>query len=155
MNFVKYRNLLVPALVLVVAACSRTAVQPPQQSTLPVPDAAQQVASLTNPDRIYNQSIEIENFVSPAAFAKMNETDKIEAASAQFFALQFGRPGAPRNWKSPTGITGSITVGPFVRVNDLNCREFTNTVTIDDLANVKKGTSCREADGRWFVESSS
>jgi len=155
MKFINYRNILVIAAVLVIAGCSRMAVQSPQLASLPVPDTTAEIASLTNPERISNQSIQIADFVSPAAFSMMNDTDKVEASSAQFFALQFGRPGAPRNWKSSTGIRGSITVGPFVRVNSLNCREFTNTVTIDDVASVKSGTSCREADGRWFVESAS
>jgi len=156
MKLINYRSLLVVAAVLVIAGCSRTAVQFPQQASLPVPDAtATQIASLTNPERISNQSIQIADFVSPAAFSKMNAADKVEASSAQFFSLQFGRPGAPRSWKSSTGVRGSITVGPFVRVNSLNCREFTNTITIDDIDSVKSGTSCREADGRWFVENAS
>jgi len=155
MKLVNYRNILAIVAVLVIAGCSRTAVQSPQQASLPVPDAATEITSLTDPVRISNQTIQIEDFVSPNALAKMNSTDKVEASSAQFFSLQFGRPGAPRNWKSPTGVRGSITVGPFVRVNSLNCREFTNAVTIDEVASVKSGTSCREANGRWFVESAS
>ena len=155
MGFISYRNILVFTAVLVIAGCSRAAVQPPVQASLPVPDPAAEIAALTNPERISSQTIQIADFISPDAFSKMNEADKIEASSAQFFALQFGRPGAPRNWEGPSGVSGVITVGPFVRVNSLNCREFTNSVTIDDVVSVKNGTSCRETDGRWFVEAAS
>jgi len=153
-NLVNYRNIAVLAAVLVITGCSRTAVQSPQIASLPVPGAIDQIVPLNDQIQISNQSIELLDFVSPQAFSIMSEADKVEASSAQFFALQFGRPGAARNWKSPTGVAGSITVGPFVRVNNLNCREFTNTVTIDGAVSVKRGTSCRESDGRWFVENS-
>ena len=94
---------------------------------------------------------QVVDFIDPAASAKMGEKDKAEAASAQFYALQFGRPGAPRAWSGPTGVSGSVTVGPYVRVNALDCREFTHTVTASSQSFVRKGTACREADGRWSV----
>jgi len=152
-KLINYRNLLAIAAILVIAACSRTAVQSPQIAGLPVPGTIDQATPFSNPAQLSNQTIEISNFIAPAAFSKMNDTDKAQASSAQFFALQFGRPGAPRTWKSPSGITGKITVGPFVRVNELNCREFTNIVTVDEVDSTKSGTSCREANGNWFVES--
>jgi len=85
----------------------------------------------------------------------MSDKDRLEAASAQFFALQFGRPGAPRRWSGDSGATGKITVGPFVRVNNLDCREFVHEVTIDQTSFEKRGTACREIDGSWRVVAAS
>jgi surface antigen len=90
-------------------------------------------------------------FVDPAAFALLSAKSKAEVAGAQFNALQFGRVGAPRNWQGDGGQSGNVTVGPYVRVNLIDCRDFTNTVTIAGQSYVRKGTACREADGSWTV----
>ena len=90
-------------------------------------------------------------FVDPGAYSQLSANSKTQLASAQFNALQFGRVGAPRNWNGDKGQSGSITVGPYVRVNLIDCRDFTNTVTVGGQNFVKKGTACREADGHWSV----
>ena len=90
-------------------------------------------------------------FVDPTAIAKLSAKDKAEASSAQFNALTFGRPGAPRAWAGDSGATGNVLVGPYVRVNNIDCRDFTHTVTIAACPTRKKGTACREADGTWTV----
>lgn len=90
-------------------------------------------------------------FVDPTAFGQLSDKSKAEVAGAQFNALQFGRVGAPRNWQGDKGQSGAVTVGPYVRVNLIDCRDFTNTVTIGGQSYVKKGTACREADGSWTV----
>jgi surface antigen len=81
----------------------------------------------------------------------LSAKSKEQAASAQFNALQFGRVGAPHNWVGDNGQTGAVTVGPYVRVNLIDCRDFTHTVTIAGQNFAKKGTACREADGSWTV----
>lgn len=96
-------------------------------------------------------AIDVGTFLDPAAAKQLSAKDQAEAASAQFYALQFGRPGAPRQWQGETGATGSITVGPYVRVNDLDCRDFTHTVTVGGNEYVRKGTACREQNGQWSV----
>ena len=90
-------------------------------------------------------------FVDPAAYALLSAKSKSEISLAQFNALQFGRVGAPRNWFGDSGQSGNVMVGPYVRVNLIDCRDFTNTVTIGGQSYVKKGTACREADGSWTV----
>ena len=90
-------------------------------------------------------------FVDATAYGLLSAKSKTEVAGAQFNALQFGRVGAPRNWQGDNGQSGAVTVGPYVRVNLIDCRDFTNTVTIAGQAYVKKGTACREADGSWTV----
>lgn len=90
-------------------------------------------------------------FIDPAAGKLLSDKEKSEAASAQFYALQFGRPGAPRYWTGDSGASGTVTVGPYVRVNNLDCRDFTHTVTVKGSDYLRKGTACREMDGQWGV----
>lgn len=94
---------------------------------------------------------DVSSFIDPGALGQMSEKSKAQAAGAQFNALQFGRVGAPRNWVGDNGQSGAVTVGPYVRVNLIDCRDFTHTVTIGGQNFVKKGTACREADGSWTV----
>jgi len=94
---------------------------------------------------------DVSAFVDATAYGLLSAKSKAEVAGAQFNALQFGRVGAPRNWAGDSGQSGVVTVGPYVRVNLIDCRDFTNTVTINGQTFTKKGTACREADGSWTV----
>jgi surface antigen len=94
---------------------------------------------------------DVSAFVDPTGFGLLSAKSKAEVAGAQFNALQFGRVGAPRNWQGDSGQAGNVTVGPYVRVNLIDCRDFTNTITVGGQSYVKKGTACREADGSWTV----
>lgn len=143
-----------PILALVLAGCSSTgtsqvvqapvATQPVIAQPL-VPTSAQNVQQARLTTSIAN------GFVDSAALALMSAKDSNEANSAQFYALQFGRPGAPRQWAGDRGTTGSVAVGPYVRVNNLDCRDFTHTIKIGGQDYVKKGTACREQTGNWTV----
>ena len=143
-----------PLLAVALAGCSSTGtsqvVQAPVaaapvvvQPVMPTPAQTVQQARLTT-------SVS-SGFVDPAALALMTAKDSNEANSAQFYALQFGRPGAPRQWAGDRGTTGSVAVGPYVRVNNLDCRDFTHTVKIGGTDYVRKGTACREQNGNWNV----
>ncbi len=114
----------------------------------PMPGPAQTNASAL-------ASTSVLDFIDPGALGLLNDRSRTEASTAQYNALQFGRPGAPRAWRGDNGVTGQILVGPYVRVNALDCRDFTHTVTVDGKPFVRKGTACREADGRWAVAASS
>ena len=150
------RNTLIalPLLALALAGCSSTGTARVAQApvaTQPViaqpmvPTTAQTVQTARLTTSIAN------GFVDPAALALMTAKDSNEANSAQFYALQFGRPGAPRQWAGDKGTTGSVAVGPYVRVNNLDCRDFTHTVKLNGTDYVKKGTACREQNGNWAV----
>ena len=150
------RNTLIalPLLALALAGCSSTGTARVAQApvaTQPViaqpmvPTTAQTVQTARLTTSIAN------GFVDPAALALMTAKDSNEANSAQFYALQFGRPGAPRQWAGDKGTTGSVAVGPYVRVNNLDCRDFTHTVKLNGTDSVKKGTACREQNGNWNV----
>jgi surface antigen len=96
---------------------------------------------------------DIATFIDAGVVGSLSAKDKAEAASAQFNALTFSRPGAPRAWAGDDGATGQVLVGPYVRVNNIDCRDFTHTVTVAGKAYPRKGMACRDADGTWRVES--
>ena len=96
-------------------------------------------------------NLDISTFVDPAGFGQMSAGSKSQAASAQYYALQFGRVGAARTWAGDNNVTGSVNVGPYVKVNNRDCRDFTNIVNIGSKSYTKRGTACRADDGSWAV----
>lgn len=112
--------------------------------TASLPSPAQQLSSA-------QALTDVSAFIDPSVAAKLSANDRAQAAGAQFNALQFGRPGAPRAWQGDKGTSGNVVVGPYVRVNAIDCRDFTHTVKTGGAEFAKKGTACREADGSWNV----
>jgi surface antigen len=153
----RFALLTAPLLALTLAACSATG--PSRVAQAPVysaPVVVQQptplVASTAQTTQIALATTSVSNgFVDASALSRMTAKDSAEANSAQFYALQFGRPGAPRQWTGEKGTTGSVAVGPYVRVNNLDCRDFTHTVKVGGQDFVKKGTACREPNNNWNV----
>ncbi|MCS6760309.1 MAG: hypothetical protein MO852_16315 [Candidatus Devosia euplotis] len=143
-------------LTLTLAACSSTG--PTHVAQAPdYPQAPAMAAPLVaSPAQTTQQALLTTNvsngFVDAGALAQMSANDSAAANAAQFYALQFGRPGAPRAWSGDKGTTGSVAVGPYVRVNNLDCRDFTHTVKIGGRDFVKKGAACREQNGNWAVD---
>ena len=140
-------------LVLTLAACSSTGPTRVVQAPVAAPVVARPLVASpaqTTQQALLTTSV-ANGFVDAAALAAMTAKDSAEANSAQFYALQFGRPGAPRQWAGDKGTTGTVAVGPYVRVNNLDCRDFTHTVKANGQEYVKKGTACREQNGNWTV----
>lgn len=147
-------------LALTVAACSRTGTMGSMQTaSAPMP----QPTVITNPMPTMTtpepqapalQQARLDpgsyNYIDGAALNQLTPAQRSAANDAQFYALQFGRPGAPRTWNSG-GANGSVSVGPYVRVNSLDCREFTHRVTISGQTYTASGQACREVDGAWTV----
>jgi surface antigen len=98
-------------------------------------------------------NLDIASFTDAGGFAAMADTDKSQASSAQYYALQFGRVGAARTWAGSGNVTGQISVGPYVKVNNNDCRDFTNIVNAGSKSYTKRGTACRSVDGTWTVGS--
>lgn len=149
------RSVALFAMVAVtISGCSRISSGPSfpsnvfEQQVVATPEP---VATTSPVARLEQQAsgLSLSGYVDAAALSSMTDKDKAEASNAQFFALQFGRPGAPRNWSGEAGATGEVTVGPFVRLNSLDCREFTHAVTVSGSTYTNTGTSCRELDGDW------
>jgi len=117
---------------------------PPDQSVANAPPPSQVVSSGVS-------NLDISGFVDPNGFKAMDPSSQAQASSAQYYALQFGRVGAARTWTGDGGLTGSVNVGPFVKVNNRDCRDFTNIVNVGSKSYTKRGTACRGDDGQWAV----
>jgi surface antigen len=134
--------------MLLLAGCSMG----PSSSDIALgPTLPQPNSQLATQPTITPTMNDVTAFLDASVIGKLSAKDKSEAASAQFNALTFGRPGAPRAWTGDKGVTGNVTVGPYVTVNNINCRDFTHTVSIAGTPVAKKGTACREIDGTWNV----
>ncbi|WP_332716933.1 hypothetical protein [Pelagibacterium mangrovi] len=151
------RAIALVSLALVVAGCSRTTnFQTPGQTAMPQPTV------LTNPlpdvvqptDSAPIQQARLDpgsyDYIDGSVLGQLSSAQRSAANDAQFYALQFGRPGAPRSWSSG-GASGQVSVGPYVRVNNLDCREFSHRVTLNGQTYTRSGTACREVDGAWGV----
>jgi surface antigen len=135
--------ILVSALAL--AGCERFS------ATSSGPQLASAPAAQTQSTASALSATDILDFVEPAAAGQLTAKDRAEATSAQYYALQFGRPRAPRAWQGDSGPSGRVSVGPYVRVNNLDCRNFSHLVTVGAKSYEHNGTACREADGSWGV----
>jgi surface antigen len=141
----------VPLLALAACANSPTVSSIAMQPVVTAPADPGTLQAPAETTAVAASMTDVALFVDPAAFPLLSEKSKAEVAGAQFNALQFGRVGAPRAWQGDKGQSGNVTVGPYVRVNLIDCRDFTNAITIGGQTYTKKGTACREADGHWSV----
>lgn len=144
-----FRLLITLFAVVALAGCARIAGPSLGSTPADVPDVSQPETTATA-----LADTDVHAFLDPGAVSQMSDRERAEAASAQFYALQFGRPGAPRPWSGDVGASGNVTVGPYVRVNSRDCREFVHDVTIADRVYSRAGTACREdSEGGWSVVS--
>lgn len=141
---------LVPVLALAACATNQAALGPSTLMEAPAASAPVNAAPAQN-TAVAASMTDIAAYVDPVALKQLSAKSRNEAAAAQFNALQFGRVGAPRNWLGDAGASGQVTVGPFLRVNLVDCRDFTHVITINGVSYTRKGTACREADGSWTV----
>jgi len=142
--------LLLPALTLAACATAPSVTNIATAPVAPALDPVQLQAPAVSRAAATSMT-DATAFIDPTAYSQLSSRSRAEASAATFNALQYGRVGAPRNWSGDSGQSGSMTVGPYVRVNLIDCREFTHTVTIGGQNFVRKGTACREADGSWRV----
>ena len=151
------RAIAVVSLAVAVAGCSQTSgFQGPVQTAMPQPNMMPNMMpepvqpTETTPIQQARLDPGSYDYIDGSVLGQLSPAQRSAANDAQFYALQFGRPGAPRTWSS-SGASGQVSVGPYVRVNNLDCREFSHRVTLNDQTFTRSGTACREADGAWGV----
>lgn len=147
------------AVALLVAGCSRTTGFSGGQSQVAATPTLMAPPMIETPTPTQSAPIQQArldpgsySFIDGGALPQLSAAQRSAATDAQFYALQFGRPGAPRTWTA-AGASGQVSVGPYVRVNNLDCREFSHRVTVGGQTYTRSGTACREADGAWGVVS--
>jgi surface antigen len=81
----------------------------------------------------------------------MTDADRRAAVDAEYKALEFGRAGTPVEWKNrSSGHSGVVVPGASYKVNELDCRDVTHTVTLSDSPPLSiRSTSCRRPEGVW------
>lgn len=144
-------------LAMTVAACSQTGNMRTASAPMPQPTVISNPTPTMTPQPSQAPALQQArldpgnySYIDGTARSQLTPAQRSAANDAQFYALQFGRPGAPRTWNSG-GVSGSVSVGPYVRVNSLDCREFTHRVTIGGETHTASGQACREVDGAWTV----
>jgi surface antigen len=157
-----FKAVFLVGVALTVAGCSRTGgmqtasrapvYNGPQINSSALPQVTQPTPTPSQ-EPIQQARLEAGNldYIDSGVSSRLTAAQRSAATDAQFYALQFGRPGAPRNW-SAGGASGQVSVGPYVRVNNRDCREFSHRVTIDGQSYSRSGTACRSTDGAWGVE---
>jgi surface antigen len=149
---------ILPAVILLLlAGCTSSAPRQVSSGPIVTQPLVQQPATL--PPREQTQMAmamtDVSAFLDPAAMRLIGEGARTQATAAQFNALEYGRPGAPRDWQGGDGTSsGRVTVGPDLNVNNLRCRNFTHTVTVSGKAYVRAGQACREPAAGWMVTTS-
>ncbi len=70
-------------------------------------------------------------------------------------SLETQRTGRASTWQNPDNRhSGTVTpTRTFRRESGEQCREFQQTVTIDDRTERAYGTACRQPDGSWKIVS--
>ncbi len=92
-------------------------------------------------------------FVGSEIGKSLDNADKQAMERTNQHALETSRSGTTSTWRNPdSGHSGSITPEPgFVDDSGLNCREYTQTITVDGRTETAVGTACRNADGTWSI----
>ena len=92
----------VPFVALLALAGCFSSTQMAEGPRLNQPNAAVESAPLSTPAqqvKVAQSMTDVGSFVDATAVAMLSENERSQAAGAQFNALQFGRPGAPRAWQ--------------------------------------------------------
>jgi surface antigen len=83
----------------------------------------------------------------------VDNKDKQIAAQSAHQALEATPSGQTVTWRNPdNGHTGAVTpIRTYQASGGQYCREYTQTVTIDNRPQQSYGTACRQADGSWRI----
>ena len=86
-------------------------------------------------------------------FRKLSRIDQ-RAANASFqAALEYNTSGTAANWNNPDAdISGmTVPVKTLRTASGQRCREYSQTISINNNRQQNHGTACRQADGHWRI----
>ena len=82
--------------------------------------------------------------------ASLDRADRLYAQQATYTALEHNPTGTASTWRNPdTGHYGAVTPTRTYKTAERDCRDFEQTVVIEDQDQTVHGTACREPDGTW------
>ena len=80
---------------------------------------------------------------------QLDDDERRQAMAAEYQALEYGRTGAPVQWRGRRGYYGDVVAGASYHVNSYDCRDYTHTIYIDGRPQIARGTACKQPDGTW------
>lgn len=85
--------------------------------------------------------------------AELDEQDRMRAQTAVNDALESAEEGESVSWANPdSGNEGSYTpTETFETSEGLTCRDFSQTVVIEEEEEETTGTACKQPDGTWHI----
>lgn len=85
--------------------------------------------------------------------ATLGGSDRLAAADSFQHALEDNRSGTSTSWHNPDGDNSGTTmpIRTFQTADGVYCREFQQTIIIDDQPQEGYGTACRQPDGSWQI----
>jgi surface antigen len=92
-------------------------------------------------------------FIGSEIGKSLDKADQEYMARTNQQALETNRSGTTSTWRNPdSGHSGTITPEPgYVNNDGLNCREYTQTITVEGRTETAVGTACRNPDGTWRI----
>lgn len=83
----------------------------------------------------------------------LDRADKLAMRQTSQSALETAPTHQVSTWRNPdSGHSGTITpTRTYQSSGGQNCREYTQTVTIDGRTETIRGNACRQYDGTWKV----
>ena len=83
----------------------------------------------------------------------LDRADRLAMRQTSHRALESTPTHQVSSWRNPdSGHSGTVTpTRTYQTPQGRNCREYTQTVTIDGRTEKVRGTACRQYDGTWKV----
>lgn len=80
----------------------------------------------------------------------LDDADRRLALESEYRALEYTAAGQPVKWQGArAGHSGEVVAAQPYRVGSQDCRQYSQTVSIDGRRQSARGTACRNADGSW------
>ena len=87
--------------------------------------------------------------VSKIQGANLGDEDRKLALQAEYKALEDAPGGQSVPWSGATGVSGTVVAATPYQVGNQNCRQYTQTVSVDGRSLMARGAACRNPNGTW------
>lgn len=92
-------------------------------------------------------------FIGGEAGKSLDRADRLYLQQTQQSALETSATGQVAQWQNPeSGNRGEIRpIQTFQQSDGTYCREFEQTIWVENQSETARGTACRQADGSWRI----
>ena len=82
--------------------------------------------------------------------SQLDAADRRTALQAEYRALEYSQAGNTVDWRGASaGVSGAVTAAQPYRVGSQDCRQYSQTVSLNGQKQTARGTACRNPDGSW------